>query len=357
MAADILPDRIVRHIFEEWRWDDPAVEIGHTLDGRWRLGLQRSCGGDSRGLDLTGDSVVIVTGGARGVTASVALALAERHRLRLVLVGRSPMPAPEPPATRNIEKLSELRRFLIDDLRANSSNKVTPAQIDRVLKRLVENREIQTNLAAMRAHGADVEYHAADVRDGEAFERLIDVVYAKWGRIDGVIHGAGIIDDKSIHEKSLQSFEAVYATKVAPALAMARKLRPDTLKFVVFFSSVAARFGNAGQSDYSAANEVLNKLAARLSRAWSKVHIVSINWGPWAGGMASDELLRLYASRNIHPMIVAAGVSACLEELGRGACGETEIVVSESLDQIAGTQPGKGHNAEESKDLLTPAAG
>jgi NAD(P)-dependent dehydrogenase (short-subunit alcohol dehydrogenase family) len=244
------------------------------------------------------------------------------------------MPEEEAEATADLIEPQQLQKFLIRELRAQNP-KTTPVEIDRALKRILKDRQIRANLAAMRTSGAQVEYHALDIRDGEAFGRLIDAVYARWGRIDGVLHGAGVIDDKSIRDKSLDSFDVVFSTKVIPATVLANKLRPEGLKFLAFFSSIAGRFGNAGQSDYSAANEVVNKLADRLSQDWPHVHTIAINWGPWDGGMVSDELRSLYAAKNIHPIPVEEGRQRCLEELGRSNSGKPEIVVAASLQQIA----------------------
>jgi NAD(P)-dependent dehydrogenase (short-subunit alcohol dehydrogenase family) len=160
-------------------------------------------------------------------------------------------------------------------------------------------------------------------------------VYARFGRIDGVLHGAGVLDDRLIRDKTLDSFDRVFATKATPAFTLIEKLRPEGLRFLLFFSSIAGRFGNAGQSDYSAANEVLNKLASRLSLEWPKTHVVAINWGPWNGGMVTDELRRLYESKDIRTLEIEQGRQECLDELARGATGNPEIVVAASMQKIA----------------------
>ncbi len=97
-----------------------------------------------------------------------------------------------------------------------------------------------------------------------------------------------MIQDKLIRDKTLGSFDAVLGTKLDGALNLARLLEPEALRFAALFSSIAGRFGNAGQSDYAAANEVLNKLALWLDRRWPG-RVVAMNWGPWSGvGMVSD---------------------------------------------------------------------
>ena len=333
---DIDVKRLVDESLMEFYDDDSTVEVGFTQSGRFQLELAEECvpTADLSGLSLEHDGVLLVTGGAYGITADVTRAMAEKFRSRLVLVGRSPMPEAEPEATRSLNDRAELRQFLIGEARARGE-KIKPAEIESGIKRILKDRQIRDNIAAMRSAGAQVEYHALDIRDGDAFGRLIDSIYDRYGRIDGVLHGAGVIDDRMMREKSPESFDMVFETKVIPAMVLSEKLRPETLKFLVFFSSIAGRFGNAGQSDYSAANEVVNKLADGLSQKWPHVHAVAINWGPWDGGMVSDDLRKLYASKQIYPIAIDQGKRRCLEELERGNTGAPEIVVAASLEQIA----------------------
>ncbi|MGK5023359.1 SDR family NAD(P)-dependent oxidoreductase [Janthinobacterium sp. RB2R34] len=314
---------------------DTATEIGLTGQGRWNISLRAD--GPPRqalaGLALAPGAVLLVTGGAYGITADIASALAAKYRPTLVLVGRSALPGDEDDRTRGIDGLA-LQQVLIAQLCAGDAG-ITPARVNAALKRIVRERAIRTNLAAMRASGATVEYHCLDVRDGAGLGALVDDLYQRHGRIDGVLHGAGVIGDKLIADKTLESFDAVFDTKVLPALVLARKLRPESLKFIAFFSSVAGRFGNVGQCDYSAANEVLNKLADSLGQRWPKVHALSINWGPWDAGMVDDGLRKLYALRDIVPIPVADGRRHFLQEVERGAGGEPELVITSSMQQIA----------------------
>jgi NAD(P)-dependent dehydrogenase (short-subunit alcohol dehydrogenase family) len=177
------------------------------------------------------------------------------------------------------------------------------------------------------------------VLDTQALARLIDTLYERFGRIDGVVHGAGTIEDKRISDKTLASFAGVFRTKAVSAHALAQRLRPDSLKFLVFFGSVSGRFGNVGQVDYSAANEALNKLAdqfaARQGAAGSRARVVCINWGPWGAGMVSDELRRLYAARGIGLIPIEVGTRAFLDEL-RLSEGSAEVIVSASIERMLG---------------------
>jgi NAD(P)-dependent dehydrogenase (short-subunit alcohol dehydrogenase family) len=333
LADDLLAARLLQEVTAE----DDLLEVGLTRQGRWQLDLTEDpVPRDLAPLALDADSVVLITGGAAGITAEVARSLATSARPRLILVGRSPMPETEAQRTRGLDKIA-LRQLLVEDARRTQAT-IVPAEIERSINRLLKDRQIVATLDACSAAGATVEYHSIDVRDAQAFGPLIDNLYARFGRIDGVVHGAGIIEDKRIADKAFASFATVFRTKAASAWTLAHKLRADSLKFLVFFGSVSGRFGNAGQADYSAANEALNKLAdhlaPRMGAQGARPRVVCINWGPWDAGMVGDELRRAYASRGIGLIPIEVGTRAFLDEL-RLQGGSAEVVVSAGVEQMA----------------------
>jgi NAD(P)-dependent dehydrogenase (short-subunit alcohol dehydrogenase family) len=328
MPADMLAGRLI----EELSRDDDSLEVGLTRKGRWCPSLQEEAlPRELPPLQLDRDSVVLMTGGACGITAEIARKLAAETKPRLILVGRSPAPAAETPQTRGLDRMA-LRKLLLDETRARGAQ-VVPAEIESAVHRILKDREIRATLDACTAAGATVEYHALDVRDSAAFGHLIDSLYERFGHLDGVIHGAGIIEDRRIRDKKLDSFAAVFRTKVDSALTLARKLRPEGLKFLAFFGSVSGRFGNAGQVDYSAANEMMNKLADDLSRRWP-CRVVCINWGPWQGGMVSEELRRLYATVGVQLIPVEEGVAAFLREIRQTDRRSTEVVLACGVERL-----------------------
>jgi NAD(P)-dependent dehydrogenase (short-subunit alcohol dehydrogenase family) len=279
------------------------------------------------GLNLDRESVVLITGGARGITAAIAIELAKNFQCRLVLAGRSPLPtAPESERTAGLTDAKQLKAALLKQA-GESGRPFTPASIEASFRKLLQEREIRSNLAAMSAAGSSVEYYAVDVTDASAFGALIEEIYARQKRIDGVIHGAGIIEDKLLRDKTPASFDRVIAPKVAGALALTERLRPATLRFLVFFSSVSARYGNRGQSDYAAANEVLDKLAWRLNARWPG-RVLSINWGPWKteNGMVSSALAGQFAKAGVQLIDPIEGPKIFLNELLYGKKEDAQVV-------------------------------
>lgn len=326
------PEKVASWLADELFAGDGLVEVGYRHGQRTQLlnvpsPLDPGQGGASQSTaPLDSSSVVLVTGGARGITAEVALSLAEAYRPRLVLVGRTPLA--ETAETAETAALTEpvaLKRAIIEQHRRKGLSP-TPAGVEAVYRRVLSEREVRTNVARFQQAGASVDYRACDVRDACAVGALIDALYETYGRIDGLIHGAGIIEDKLVRDKTLDSLERVVSTKVDSAVILAQKLRPETLKCFVLFSSIAGWFGNRGQADYGAANEVLNKLAVWLEQRWPG-RVLAVNWAPWATmGMASPEVQRQFLDRGVALVPPKVGNDLMLAELTACRRGESEVM-------------------------------
>lgn len=287
---------------------------------------------------LSRDCVVLVTGGARGVTSECIIALARRVPCRFVLVGRSPMPSgDEPDWARGIADQAGLKQSLLKRAAA-MGEKLTPKDADAQLSRLEADREMRRTVEALNACGATCEYHAVDATDPLAFGALIDDIYAALGRIDGVIHGAGVIEDKLLIDKSTESFQRVLRTKVVPALVLAEKLRLESVKLIALFSSVSGRYGNRGQGDYAAGNEILNKLAHWFGSQISG-RCVAMNWGPWEskGGMVSAALAKQFEDAGVYVIPRDLGAKMFVDEVFADS-DQVEVVYGGPLDgQTRGT--------------------
>ncbi len=331
----LAPAQIVEHLTTEMGDRRGPAEIGY-LDGNritWQLAqetLEATSPVDP--APLTEGAKILVTGGARGITAAIAIELARRFRPSLILVGRSPLPpAEEEPHTVGLKEPGELKAALIKHL--SNGKPPRPAEVEKAYQRLLQEREIRDNLASMRAAGATAEYYSVDVRDEQALERLIADVRARHGHLDGVLHGAGVIEDKLLRDKTPESFDRVFRTKVDSAFALCRLLPLDELKFLVFFASLASRYGNRGQSDYAAANEVLSKLAVQLDRQLP-ARVFSVAWGPWAEVGMVAELEPHLTRRGLKLISPATGPAFLIDELLLGRKGTAEIVVAGGAERL-----------------------
>ncbi|WP_370967859.1 SDR family NAD(P)-dependent oxidoreductase [Amycolatopsis sp. cg9] len=297
--------------------DGPSV-VGHDGGGRFTIEPRPAelgsiaysgagpGGGELAALGLGPDSVVLLVGGARGITARAAVAFAASG-CRIELAGRTPWPGgpddlPADPAA--------MRAVL-----AGRGGSV--ADIERRVRTVLAQREIGRTLDEVRAAGGDPAYRSLDVRDAEAVHHLVKDLR---GQVDGVVFAAGVLDDKLMADKDERSFRTVFETKADGARTLLAALAETGAEpgFVTFFGSIAAVLGNRGQTDYAAANDALESLA----KNWPG-RAVTVHWGPWApaadhSGMVSPELAREYERRDVGLLDADEGVAALLRELAYG---------------------------------------
>src|SRR6185369_6634320 len=152
------------------------------------------------GAPVTGDSVLVVSGGARGVTAAALLALAAASRPRMLLLGRTEL-ADEPDFLTPARDEPSLTRLL-----AGRELTATPAQLTAEARTVLARREVRTTLAGLERAGATVRYAAVDVTDRAALDRELARVRREWGAVTGLVHGAGVLADQRIAAKTDDQF-------------------------------------------------------------------------------------------------------------------------------------------------------
>lgn len=325
-------EAIAAALLGELELDGGRIEVGYPSGQRTVFRTvaapdEPASGTDPRALD---GIVVLATGGARGITAETLGELA-RPGNTLVLTGRSELPEHEAADVAALQTADALRRYFIGQVRAGTLA-LTPAQVGRRVQQVLALREMRANMADLRRAGATVEYHAIDVTDEAAMGSLLGDIYARLGRIDGVVHGAGVIEDKLLADKASDSWSRVVETKVFGLLLLARNLHADSLRFLTVFSSVAGRYGNSGQSDYAAANELMNRLCDQLSARWEgKVNVRALCWGPWGptrhgAGMVTAETEAKFAAKGVTLVDADLGRKILAAELARTPEGPVEVV-------------------------------
>ncbi len=308
---------------------EAAVEIGLGQGARIGLEMAPTAPARTEQLKLRAEDVVVVTGGARGVTAAAATALVKHTPCHLVLLGRSPQPVSEPEWLNGISEEAALKKAILSH--APKETPLTPKALEKSYRQWMANRQVTSTISDIKACGCDVTYFSLDVRDSEAVSETMATIRRKIGKIKAVIHGAGILEDRLITDKKISQFITVYDTKVKGLKSILEATRKDELAYLVLFSSISARMGNTGQSDYAMANEALNKIAIAQSRQRADCKVVAINWGPWDGGMVTPPLKRVFQGAGISLISLHAGAEAMVAEMSQPLTGPVEVVLGGQL--------------------------
>ncbi len=310
-------------IVEELLTRGPA-EVGLAPGGRTTIALRSEPVGPASGAGpFSAGDLVVITGGARGVTAEVAVGLASGFRPTVAILGRSPAPGPEAAWLAPLVGEAEIKRAL----HARAGGRATPRELDDQFRQVAANREVLANLGRIEAAGAKVAYRSVDVRDRDAVEAAVGSLRAEFGPVRGLVHGAGVLADRRIEDQADDQFARVFETKVAGLDALLGAIGGDDLRALVLFSSSTARFGRSGQVAYAAANEALNKRARREAQARPGCRVVAVNWGPWAGGMVTPALRPLFEAEGIALIPVEQGAKYLVEELRAGGDRPVEVVI------------------------------
>lgn len=206
---------------------------------------------------------ILITGGTAGLGLQLAQWLVEQGSRHLVLISR------RPPAAAAAQAIAELQ------------NK-----------------------------GATVLVKQADVANADQLAEVLAEIPQHLPPLRGVIHAAGVLDDRPLLAQDWPSFAKVMAPKISGAWNLHVLTQELPLEFFVMFSSAAALLGSPGQSNYAAANAFMDSLAHH--RRGLGLPALSINWGPWAEvGMAAtlgETHQNRFAGQGIKPIPLAEGL-------------------------------------------------
>ena len=325
--GDRPPETLAQVIFDELQRDGSISEVGLSAKGeRVTPIIQAVSQPEPETLPIQSGDVVVVSGGARGVTPATLVPLAQSTQCRFVLLGRTPL-VEEPERFADAKDDAALKALLLQEIKTRGLA-ITPMELNAKTRGILATREILQTLKNLEEAGSEVRYHAVDVRDTRALNTILEPIRHDWGPIRGVIHAAGVLADKAIADKTSQQFREVFETKVAGLDALLTATCDDPLKLLVFFSSIAARKGNQGQCDYAMANELLNKVAQVEARARGpECRVLSLNWGPWDGGMVTPALKAHFEKSGVSLIPLQAGGEFMTRELA-GTSRSVELVIA-----------------------------
>lgn len=294
------PDTMIAYLDDELRCHEHLTEVGRTADGtRHRLStiLTRSVVTENR-CPLRSEDVLLVSGGARGVTSACVFELAKRVKCTFVLMGRAQILEEnnDDEETATITDPKNMKLLIAKRFKAQGYQGPLSA-IEKKAKAILYQRDMLNTLEKLRSTGNRVFYYSCDVNDRDSVTETMANIQKEVGKIAGVVHGAGIVGDSKIWNKDMKSFCRVFDTKYKGLNNIMDNVDKGTLKLLVMFSSVSGFFGNDGQIDYVAGNSYMDKYAYYIRNHYPNCHALAINWGAWHGGMVNLDALYVGALR------------------------------------------------------------
>ncbi|GAB4194915.1 MAG: hypothetical protein Tsb002_26900 [Wenzhouxiangellaceae bacterium] len=298
LARKLATDKAAAAVISELSVSKPFSAAGYAADGiRYvqKAKVQHPELNTPRQQQWGADDVVLITGGAKGITAECALALAQKTGSKFALVGSSPLP--ETPDPEN-EVIKTLRRF--------------------------------------EQAGIEHRYYSCNLTEGDAVRRMIDQVHVDLGAVTAVVHGAGVNKARLIEQVSAEDALAEISPKVMGMHHLLAALEQAPPKLIVGFSSIIGVSGMPGNAWYAFSNEYLSLLLRQYSHQQQQTQAVSIAYSVWGEtGMGH----RMGAVDNLGKMGVgsiptAEGVKRFLQ-LFDSQAESKQVVVAAALGGLA----------------------
>lgn len=260
LDSQIEPGKAAELILQEVPGEETIVTVGYDLDlTRWLPQSQvlQPVDYEPRSHNWSSEDVIVVTGGAKGITAECALALAESTGAKMALVGRS--------------------------------SKVV-GEIAQTLQRFADKK-------------LTCQYYACDIADAQAVRDLIADINTEIGKVTGIIHGAGLNTPRRVEQVTLESARKEAAPKLIGAFNLLQATAEQPIKIFAAFSSIIGVTGMAGNTWYAFANQSLALLLNRWQQQHPESDVISLAYSVWSEvGMGA----RMGSVKNLARMGIAA---------------------------------------------------
>jgi NAD(P)-dependent dehydrogenase (short-subunit alcohol dehydrogenase family) len=335
--ADLLVEETLR--------DPGVVEVGRADDKRWGvafverpfppLGEDGSADGPG-GMTLGPDSVAVVTGAAGSIVSAITADLAAASRGTFHLLDLTPEPDRDDP---DLVAFATDREGLKSTLAArlrDAGERPTPVAIEKEMSRLERLASAAAAMDAVESAGGTAHYHCVDLTDADAVAAVGRRITETSGTVDVLLHAAGLEISRNLPEKEPREFDLVFDVKTTGWFTLWQALSDLEIGAAVVFSSVAGRFGNQGQTDYSSANDLLCKVTSSMRRTRPQTRALALDWTAWGGiGMATrGSIPRIMELAGVEMLPPEAGVAWIRRELASSDFSG-EVIVAGALGMMA----------------------
>ncbi|MBQ6224443.1 MAG: SDR family NAD(P)-dependent oxidoreductase, partial [Campylobacter sp.] len=327
------PEQMAQPTLSEILTGDERGQVSFDgLERKTILCLPRKINKEVKLMDLEGKTIAF-TGAARGIGAILAQKIAKEYQSRILILDIIELLDKTPYyATLSEQDLAALKQELWQKLKADTSIKATPVLLEKEFGKIKDSITLYKTIQKLKALGSEVEYYHCDVTNSSMLKDVVMKIKKKYGRLDGLIHFAGLEHSKLLTDKTIEEYYKVFGVKATSAAAfLALNLVKET-GFYAFASSIAGKFGNLGQSDYASASDYLAKLALSLTRQGQRAVSIAMSAYSKVGMGVRPGVFDFLTKQGLKFVDPEVGMQIFLDEIVYGKV--PEIVLTDDLGQL-----------------------
>ena len=274
-AAELNSSYIWQELYSADNELEVAIRNGKRLVSR--LESVDMIGSEKQEIPIIPGGTYLLTGGLGGIGTIIAKYLLENYQANLILVGRTLLEGNNEEITTKIRLYQELEKL-----------------------------------------PGSVIYQAVDTCDLVGLQQVVEKATKEWGtQLDGILHMAGISQEKSIKEETQENIAAVLRPKVNGTWVLHQLLKDKKNALFVHFCSVNGFFGGANVGAYSAANSFQSAWGDYQQQNDFKSYCCS--WSMWnQTGMSKDyQFQELSRAKGYFTITPQQGINSFLAALSQ----------------------------------------
>jgi len=325
---------LVKRTFYEIQYSDARCAVSYNLDGKryTMVALPELVNKEKEKFTLRGKKLII-TGGGRGLGALFAKIASNRWKSEIIILDIIRLDDNAIKFARMSDK--ELENYKMNVLMAElkkEHQKVTPVMLEKEFTQIKDSANLYKTIKEIEALGAKVHYYNCDLNNPAKFKEVMNEIKNKFGRVDGLVHFAGIERSKLVVDKAMEEFFLIFNTKATSAVNILKENIIEKNGLWVMISSVAGKFGNLGQSDYAAASDYISKLAINLANRGMRAFSINMTAIANVGMGIRPGVQTFLKSQGVEFLYPEEVMNALADEISYGDV--PEVVYSASLGKL-----------------------
>jgi malonyl CoA-acyl carrier protein transacylase len=325
---------LVKRTFYEIQYSDARCSVSYNLDGKryTMVALPELVNKEKEKFTLRGKKLII-TGGGRGLGALFAKIASNRWKSEIIILDIIRLDDNAIKFARMSDK--ELENYKMNVLMAElkkEHQKVTPVMLEKEFTQIKDSANLYKTIKEIEALGAKVHYYNCDLNNPAKFKEVMNEIKNKFGRVDGLVHFAGIERSKLVVDKAMEEFFLIFNTKATSAVNILKENIIEKNGLWVMISSVAGKFGNLGQSDYAAASDYISKLAINLANRGMRAFSINMTAIANVGMGIRPGVQTFLKSQGVEFLYPEEVMNALADEISYGDV--PEVVYSASLGKL-----------------------